>query len=113
MDPQVTMINNVINQTLSHVKSDRDAGKYMAHPAAAHFFANLKLDGQTTSGMLDYISNSSVPDNHSLQAAIQLKNILKKIYGSTMSYQSYNDQAQKDQEEDVDRLDEQGKTVLK
>jgi len=48
-------------------------------------------------------------------AAIQLKNTLKRVYGSTLSYNSYDDKEEQKKGEELqqnDLLDDEGKQVL-
>ncbi len=73
----------------------------------------LKLTGDVCTALLQIIGSedAAVPDYHKQMAAIQLKNTLKAIFGSTTNYQEYNDKNNEQLTSD-DQLEENGKRLL-
>mmetsp|Transcript_5909 Transcript_5909/g.9613 ORF Transcript_5909/g.9613 Transcript_5909/m.9613 type:complete len:227 (+) Transcript_5909:106-786(+) len=73
----------------------------------------MKLSGEVCTALMGIIGcdNANVPDYHKQMAAIQLKNTLKAIYGSTINYQDYNDKSNEQLAND-DQIDEGGRQVL-
>ena len=90
--------NQIIQGTQSTDKATRDNGKYtvttysnsLMHIATTQL-ESMQLDQATTQMVLEYINSQQHPiaDEHRLMAAIQLKNTIKKVYGSSASYSSY------------------------
>lgn len=78
---------------------------------------SIKLDGAAASTMLMYISSSQFLESNRQMAAIQLKNIIKKVYGSH-SYTHYDEKQKQEQDEQLAQddpanlIDEQAKQVL-
>jgi len=64
---------------------------------------NIKLDGPTTQVLLEFIGNQGIPENNRNMAAVTLKNIIKKVFGSH-SYTHYDEKSGKKPQEDQGEL---------
>ena len=67
-------LNQIITNSQSAIKAEREN--------ATQYLQNIKLDGSTTQILLEYIGQQSFPENNRSMAAVTLKNIIKKVFGS-------------------------------